>query len=60
MAALREAKLVVFVVITASLSADGTVAVLEKARDDMYRIAVEATAPCIWRIAKDGSVAALT
>ena len=55
-AALRAAGLGVFVVITANLTAERTVEILEKARVEMERVAREEAPPFIWRIAKDGSV----
>ena len=55
-AALREAGLRVFVVITANLTWERTVQVLDAARWDMERIARREAPPFIWRIAKDGSV----
>ena len=54
-AALREAGLGVFVVITANLTAGRTVEILEKARAEIDRVAREETPPFIWRVAKDGS-----
>ena len=55
-AALREAGLGVFVVITANLTAERTVEILEKARAELERVAREEERPFIWRVAKDGSV----
>ena len=55
-AALRESGLGVFVVITANLTAERTVEVLEKAREAIDRVAREEAPPFIWRVAKDGSV----
>jgi hypothetical protein len=59
MAALREAGLGVFVVITSNLTAERTVAILEKARVVIERVAREEAPPFIWRVAKDGSVKSL-
>ena len=56
-AAQREAGLGVFVVITANLTAERTVEILEKARAEMERVACDEAPPFIWRVAKDGSVA---
>jgi len=58
-AALRESGLGVFVVITANLTAERTVAILEKARAVIERVAREEAPPFIWRVAKDGSVKSL-
>jgi len=55
-AAQREAGLGVFVVITANLTAERTVEILEKARAEMERVACDEAPPFIWRVAKDGSV----
>ena len=55
-AALRESGLGVFVVITANLTAERTVEILEKARAEMERVAGDEAPPFIWRAAKDGSV----
>jgi hypothetical protein len=55
-AALREASLGVFVVITANLTAKRTVESLQKARAEMERVAREEAPPFIWRVAKDGSL----
>jgi len=55
-AALRESGLGVFVVITANLTAERTVEILEKARAEMERVACDEAPPFIWRVAKDGSV----
>ena len=55
-AALRESGLDVFVVITANLTAERTVEILEKARAEMERVAGDEAPPFIWRVAKDGSV----
>ena len=55
-AALREAGLGAFVVITANLTAERTVEILEKARAEMERVARDESPPFIWRVAKDGSV----
>lgn len=55
-AALRESGLGVFVVITANLTADRTVEILERACEAIERVAREEAPPFIWRIAKDGSV----
>ena len=55
-AALRESGLGVFVVITANLTAERTVEILEKARAEMERVAGDEAPPFIWRVAKDGSV----
>jgi len=55
-AALRESGLGVFVVITANLTAERTVEILEKARAEMERFAGDEAPPFIWRVAKDGSV----
>ena len=55
-AAQREAGLGVFVVITANLTAERTVEILEKARAEMERVAGDEAPPFIWRVAKDGSV----
>ena len=60
MAALREAGLGVFVVITSNLTAERTVAILEKARAVIERVAREEVPPFIWRVAKDGSVRPLS
>jgi len=46
----------VFVVITANLTADRTVELLEKARAGIERIARDEAPSFIWRVAKDGSV----
>ena len=54
-AALR-AGLRVFVVVTANLGAEATVAILEQARTRMETAAVEEPAPFIYRIAKDASI----
>jgi len=50
----------VFVVITANLTADRTVEILEKARAAIERVVREEAPPFIWRVAKDGSVKPLT
>src|SRR5665647_3775778 len=55
-----EAGLGVFVVITANLTAERTVEILEKARAEMERVAGEEAPPFIWRVAKDGSVRPLS
>ena len=55
-AALRESGLGVFVVITANLTAERTVEILEKARAEMERVAGDEAPPFIWRVAKDGSL----
>ncbi len=55
-AALRRAGLGVFVLITANLSADGKVPILERARSTMERVAASEPRPFIWRVGKDGSV----
>ena len=55
-AALREAGLAVFVLITANLSAHDKVRILEKARSAMKRVAAGEPRPFIWRVGKDGSV----
>lgn len=55
-AALRDAGLAVFVVITANLAADRTVETLTKGRAAMERVISQEASPFIWRIAKDGSV----
>ncbi len=60
MAALRESGLGVFVVITADLTAERTVEILEKARAEMERVSGQETRPFIWRVAKDGSVKPLS
>jgi IS4 transposase len=59
-AALREAGLGVFVVITANLTAERTVEILEKARAELERVSGEEARPFIWRVAKDGSVKPLS
>jgi len=59
-AALREAGLGVFVVITANLTAERTVEILEKARAVIERVAREEAPPFIWRVGKDGSVKPLS
>jgi hypothetical protein len=55
-AALRDAGLAVFVVITANLTADRTVETLTKARAAIERVASQEAPPFIWRVAKDGSI----
>lgn len=55
-AALREAGLGVFVVITANLTAERTVEIFDTARAEMERVAREEAPLFIWRVAKDGSV----
>jgi len=54
--ALREAGLKTFVLVTANLSAERTVEVLEKARRRIERVASHEDAPFIYRVGKDGSV----
>lgn len=54
--ALREAGLRTFVLVTANLSAERTVGILEKARRRIERVAVDEDAPFIYRVGKDGSV----
>lgn len=49
-----HAGLRVFVVVTANLGAEATVAILEKTRNRMEVVAAEEPAPFIFRIAKDG------
>jgi hypothetical protein len=56
MAALREAKLRAFVLITGNLSADETVLVLESARAGMERMSHDETPPFICRVAKNGKL----
>jgi PIN like domain len=58
--ALRESGLGVFVVITANLTAERTVEILEKARVVIERVAREEAPPFIWRVARDGSVKPLS
>lgn len=58
--ALRASGLGVFVVITANLTAERTVEILEKARAEMERVGGEEARPFIWRVAKDGSVKPLS
>lgn len=41
---------------TANLSAEGTVEILEKARRRIERVAAKEDAPFIYRVGKDGSV----
>jgi hypothetical protein len=47
-------------VITSNLTAERTVAILEKARAVIERVAREEVPPFIWRVAKDGSVRPLS
>jgi PIN like domain len=54
--ALREAGLKTFVLVTANLSAERTVEILEKARRRIERVALREDAPFIYRVGKDGSV----
>ena len=54
--ALREAGLRTFVLVTANLSAERTVEILEKARKRIERVAENDDAPFICRIGMDGSV----
>jgi len=54
--ALREAGLRTFVLVTANLSAERTVGILEKARKRIERVASNEDAPFIYRVGKDGSV----
>ena len=57
--ALREAGLAAFVVSSGNLSADDTVAVLERARRRIKRALESQPRPFVARIAKDGSVRVL-
>ena len=54
--ALREAGLRTFVLVTANLSAERTVEILEKSRRRIERVASIEDAPFIYRVGKDGSV----
>jgi PIN like domain len=54
--ALREAELRTFVFVTANLSTERTVEILEKARRLIERVAANEDAPFIYRVGKDGSV----
>ena len=54
--ALREAGLKTFVLVTANLSVEKTVEILEKARTRIERVASREVAPFIYRVGKDGSV----
>lgn len=54
--ALREAGLRTFVLVTANLSAERTVEILEKARKRIERVAENEDAPFIYRVGKDGSL----
>jgi hypothetical protein len=54
--ALHEAGLRTFVLVTANLTADRTVEILQKARNHIERAASEIDAPFICRVGKDGSV----
>ena len=51
-----QAGLRVFVVVTANLGAEATVAILEKARKRMETVAAGEPAPFIYRVAKDGAL----
>jgi len=55
-AALRDAGLRAFVLITGNLTFEQTVGVLESARGSMERMAREQEAPFICRVGKDGSL----
>ena len=54
--ALRAAGLKTFVLVTANLSADRTIEILQDARKHIERAAYNTDAPFIYRVGKDGSV----
>jgi len=54
--ALMEHRLRAFVLVTASLSADATIAILGRAREKMEEMAQTIDGPFLVRIAKDGNL----